>query len=268
MLEYVNLDFVERKKFAQSAHEYLIEHVQEIEFYNLTKTNNNFQLDIFHCCKDMFWFAQKYITPNDIFNNDPNVYNYIYDKNEIQFDKEELLLLQYIIMLFFSYTLYDPFIFNTGIYLLDNTTKYQERILFIVDYLTNLFSDSSVNENLNIIIKESFMFLNSTQFFGESSSFFNFLHPYNYYNSSPQIGLNVYSLCLRPTEFQPSGSCNMSRISSISLKLKIGEKINSIYTNFFLKTPPKIPNYKLIFQTRNFNILRIIGGIGATAYTY
>ena len=110
------------------------------------------------------------------------------------------------------------------------------------------------------------MFFNSTQFIGETYNYFNYLHPFNYYNSTPQIGLNVYSLCLKPIEFQPSGSCNMSRISLITLKLKINEKKNGIYDD--LKSFPILKNYKLIFQTRNFNILRIIGGIGATAYTY
>jgi hypothetical protein len=216
----------------------------------------------------MFWFAQKYITQNDIFNNDPNVYKYIYDIDEIQYDKEDKFLLEYITMLYYPNRLYNPFTFNTGIYLLSNTSKYQERILFTINYLSNLYSQPSANKNLNIIIKESFMFFNSTQFIGEEYVFFNYLHPYNYYNSTPQIGMNVYSLCLKPIEFQPSGSCNMSRISLIALKLKINEKKYSAYEKFFLKSPPILSNYKLIFQTRNFNILRVIGGIGATAYTY
>ncbi len=268
ILEYVYLDLIERRKFAQSAHEYLIEQVQEIEFDNLSKTNNNLQLDLFHCCKDMFWFAQKYSTQYDIFNNDPNVYKYIYDTDEIQYDNEEKILLDYVKMLYFPYKTYNPFTFNTGLYLLSNASKYQGRILFTIDYLTNLFFQPDTNKSLNIIIKESFMFFNSTQLIGETYPFFNYLHPFNYYNATPQIGLNTYSLCLKPIEFQPSGSCNMSRISSIALKLKINDKITSAYAKIFEKSSQKLINYKLIFQTRNFNILRIIGGIGATAYTY
>ena len=269
MLEYVYLDLIERRKFAQSAHEYLIEQVQEIEFDNLTKTNNNFQLDIFHCCKDMYWFAQRYPQQNDIFNNNPNVFSYIYDRDEIEYNNDEIILLEYIKMLYFPYKLFNPFLFNTGIYLLSNNDLYLDRILFIIDYLSNVYLQPMQNKKLDIIIKESFMFFNSTQFIGESFSFFNYLHPYNYYNSTPDLGLNVYSLCLKPIEFQPSGSCNMSRISTITLKLKISDKIFSKYADFFAKkSAPTISKYKLVFQTRNFNILRIIGGIGATAYTY
>jgi hypothetical protein len=268
VLEYVYLDIVERRKFAQSAHEYLIEQVQEIEFDDLNKTNNNFQLDIFHCCKDMYWFAQRYQQQNDIFNNNPDVFNYIYDRDEIQYNNQEIILLDYIKMIYFPNKLFNPFVFNTGVYLLSTIELYLDRILFIVDYLSNLFLQPMKNKSLDIIIKESFMFFNSTQFIGESYSFFNYLHPYNYYNSSPELGLNVYSLCIKPIEFQPSGSCNMSRISLITLKLKIRDKKISKYADFFSKSPPIISKYKLVFQTRNFNILRIIGGIGATAYTY
>ena len=119
MLEYIYLDLVERKKFAQSAHEYLIEQVQELEFDDLTKTNNSFQLDIFHCCKDMFWFAQKYSTQSDLFNNNPNVYEYTYDREQISYSEDEKILFEYIVMLYFPYVKFNPFIFNSGIYLLE-----------------------------------------------------------------------------------------------------------------------------------------------------
>ena len=268
MMEYIYLDLIERRKFAQSAHEYLIEQVQELEFDYLSKTNNNFQLDIFHCCKDMFWFAKKYTNQNDIFNNNPDVYDYLHERKVIEFNNDEKILLNYVLMLYFPYKLYNPFIINEGIYIISNSEKFSDKILLLVDFQNNIFFQPIENRNLDIIIKESYMFLNSTQFFGETSTFFNFLHPYNYYNSTPQLGLNIYSLCLKPVEFQPSGSCNMSRITSVSLKLKINEKKNNLYIDTFSKSIPEISNYKLVFQTRNFNILRIIGGIGATAYTY
>ena len=84
------------------------------------------------------------------------------------------------------------------------------------------------------------------------------------------MGLNSYSLCLNPIEFQPTGSCNFSRISYIGLKLKINNKLEDNFLKQFVDNYNIFldDEYKLIFQTRNFNVLRIIGGIGATAYTY
>lgn len=273
--ELIYLDSIERNKFARSAHEYLIEQVQQIEFNNVSKNNNNIQLDIFHCCKDMFWFIQKIPKPQNIFDKNINVFTYIYPveiptENNIKQDKYDLI--EYYLILNEPITLFNPFKFNQGLYVLNNNLIYFEKIDIIYKYISNrsIFSYSLIT--LNRIILESFFYLNGTQLFGETSNYFNFLQPYAYYNSTPQIGLNIYSFCLNPTEFQPTGSCNMSRISYIGLKLKINEKFNNDFINEFIDQDKDKTyfneEYKLVFQTRNFNVLRIIGGIGATAYTY
>ena len=268
LLEYIYLDTIERKKFAQSSHEYLIEQVQEIEFNKITKSNNTIQLDIFHCCKDMYWFAQKYNDQSDIFNNDINVYKYVYSRYKIQLTEKENDLIQYISMLASSNILFDINKFYNGLYVIQNNIKFLNQFKFLSTYILNQFAHPLLNNTINIIISESYFSLNGIQLTGESSNFYNYLQTYNYYNATPQIGLNTYSLCLKPTEFQPSGSCNMSRISFISLKLKINDKIADEFEDFFAKKTPLVQEYKLVFQTRNYNILRIIGGIGATAYTY
>ena len=270
--ELIYLDSIERNKFARSSHEYLIEQVQQIEFNKISPNNNTIQLDIFHCCKDMFWFVQKVFTPLDIFSKNINAFNYIYP-NEIlenNLDTESLSIYNYSLMLYSSKYLFNPFTFNQGLYVLNNNLKYLELFILFIEYSSNRFIFKSSFIPLNKIILESYFYLNGTQLFGETSNYFNYLQPYSYYNSTPQIGLSTYSFCLSPIEFQPTGSCNMSRISYIGLKLKINEKSEDNFINkFFNKIPIYSKDeYKLIFQTRNFNVLRIIGGIGATAYTY
>ena len=154
-------------------------------------------------------------------------------------------------------------------YVIENNIEYITKSITIGKFIMNTYSFPSINKNMNAIIAESYFNLNGVQLIGETSYFFNYLHPYNYYNATPQIGLNVYSFCLRPTEFQPSGSCNMSRISYIGLKLRINNKKNDDFENLFVTdNVVNKDEYRFIFQTRNFNVLRIIGGIGATAYTY
>lgn len=271
--ELIYLDSIERNKFARSAHEYLIEQVQEIEFNKISSNNNTIQLDIFHCCKDMFWFVQKVSTPRDIFSKNRNVFNYIYPfeiLNNMNVDYNKISILEYSLILYNPKYLFDPFIFNQGLYVLNNNLKYLEQFSLLIQYSSNRFIFPSTFIELNKIILESYFYLNGTQLFGETSNYFNYLQPYAYYNSTPQIGLNTYSFCLSPTEFQPTGSCNMSRISYIGLKLKINDKIKDNFISQFIEELPTYSNdeYKLIFQTRNFNVLRIIGGIGATAYTY
>ena len=278
LLEYVYLDNIERRKFARSAHEYLIEQVQEIEFNKITSTNNTIQLDVFHCCKDMFWFAQKNPSRSDIFSDNPNVFTYIYRRDKITLPQEMQDYFEYVRMINSPYILFNANTYLNGLFVTThnhNNSKSSDEFLFIVDYISNKFAYASENERFNLIIRESYFSLNSIQLIGENYSYFNFLQPYNYYNANPQLGLNVYSFSLKPTEFQPSGACNMSRISFIALKLKINNRqtLNQFESEFQtlnvnLNAPESVDEYKLIFQIRNYNVLRLIGGIGATAYTY
>lgn len=271
LLEYIYLDSIERKKFALSAHEYLIEQVQEIEFDKISTINNTIQLDVFHCCKDMYWFAQKNTSQNDIFNMNLDVFDYTYKRNNIILQNSLQYFVNYSYMFYNPIVLFNPFIFNQGIYIVNNNLKYISNYSFLINSFSNRFVFGTLNSKLNIIIQESYFNLNGVQLIGENYYFFNFLQPYNYYNSTPQLGLNVYSFSLRPTEFQPAGSCNMSRISSIGLKLKINDIGKDELENLSLDNTNRTSifnEYKLIYQIRNYNVLRLIGGIGATAYTY
>lgn len=57
-IDYVFLDTVERKRFAQSSHEYLIETVQVNEFNNINENNYVIRTDFTHPTKFITWFAQ------------------------------------------------------------------------------------------------------------------------------------------------------------------------------------------------------------------
>jgi hypothetical protein len=65
----------------------------------------------------------------------------------------------------------------------------------------------------------------------------------------------VYSFSLRPEEYQPSGTCNFSRIESSHLVR------SPIYTNG-LPTPDVIDLYAV-----NYNIFRVMSGMGGLAYS-
>ncbi len=270
LIEYIYLDSIERNKFAKSAHEYLIEQVQEIEFSQISPTNNTFQLELFHCCKDMYWFIQKNPNINDIFSKNNDVYKYIYQRPDITIPENLQIFINYTKMINDNTTLFNPYLFYEGLYIINNNLKFSETVEVLLNYISNLHIFPSQNDNLNVIILESYFNLNGVQLIGENFSFFNYVQIYNYYNSTPQLGLNTYSFSLKPTEFQPAGACNMSRISFIGLKLKIRAIMTDELENIFIKNTNDIltNEYKLIFQIRNYNILRLIGGIGATAYTY
>jgi len=62
----------------------------------------------------------------------------------------------------------------------------------------------------------------------------------------------VYSFCLKPEEHQPSGTCNFSRIDDVRLE------INSIVGTV---------NTDLHIYAVNYNVLRIMSGMGGLAYS-
>jgi len=255
--EYIYLDNIERKKFAQSAHEYLITQIQEIQFNNISINNNSFVLDFFHCCKDMYWFVVKKFNINDIFNNNINVFSYqLNNNNNINtISNIDNLIQNYANIIYNNYTLFDPINFTKGLFYINNTNY---------NYNYNIINNLIQSTIKNDIIQESYIYMNSTVLIGENINYFNYVQPYNFYNSIPQKGLNIYSFCLNPTETQPSGSCNLSRIPNFSLKLQINNNIDYNNSN----SNNNINDYKLIVQVTNYNVLRFCGGIAATAYTY
>lgn len=59
MIDYIFMEHSERKKFAQSSHEYLIETVQRLKFKDILQDNVHLKLDFRHPCKEIIWIAQK-----------------------------------------------------------------------------------------------------------------------------------------------------------------------------------------------------------------
>lgn len=60
LIDYIYLDTSERRRFAQSSHEYLIEQLQVLEQTNITQPNFQFNLNNFvYPSKELIWVAQK-----------------------------------------------------------------------------------------------------------------------------------------------------------------------------------------------------------------
>lgn len=78
-VDYIYLDGLERRKFAQSAHEYLIETTQ-VFFDTLNTLTYSVHLDFTHPCKEVIFFFQKEAYRNDITGKNNNDYiNYAID---------------------------------------------------------------------------------------------------------------------------------------------------------------------------------------------
>jgi len=98
--------------------------------------------------------------------------------------------------------------------------------------------------------------LNGNDRFSERpGSYFNLIQPYQHHENVPENpGINVYSFALKPEEHQPSGTLNMSRIDTAVLNLN-GLKL------------PHVSNTLLHVYAVNYNVLRILSGMGGLAYS-
>lgn len=276
LAEYIYLDSIERKKFAQSAHEYLITQVQELEFNNITINNNSFVLDFFHCCKDIYWQVVKNKNYRDIFNNiiDSNTFSVI---NKITYTGNQITINDYIRTVYKPTYYFNPNYFIVGRSLFNNRLYIDEFYKLITTYVIDTYD---LYKTRFPLIKSSVLYLNSTVLIGEDSNFFNYVIPYKYYNASPEQGIFSYSFALNPTQTQPSGTINLSRIPSFQLRVILNDNAIELIKNISSKnikdninTVNKTSlndetNFKLVVQVTNFNVLRVIGGISATAYSY
>ena len=98
--------------------------------------------------------------------------------------------------------------------------------------------------------------LNGQDRFSErEGTYFSWVQPYQAHTRNPDEGINVYSFALRPEEHQPSGTCNFSRIDNATLQLVLSNA-----------TVEGTKTAKVRVYATNYNVLRIMSGMGGLAY--
>ena len=99
--------------------------------------------------------------------------------------------------------------------------------------------------------------LNGQDRFSErEGSYFDLVQPFFAHTRTPDTGINVYSFALRPEEHQPSGTCNFSRIDNATLQLVLSNA-----------TVQGTSTAKVRVYATNYNVLRIMSGMGGLAYS-
>ena len=106
---------------------------------------------------------------------------------------------------------------------------------------------------VNNIMTSAILKLNGhDRFESQPTGYFSQVQPFQHHtSSSDNDGVYVYSFALNPEEHQPSGSCNFSRIDNAEL---------SVVTD---DTPCTGCNVYAV----NYNVLRIMSGMGGLAYS-
>ena len=300
-LDYIYLDVDERRRFAQESHEYLIDQVQRGIPQTITTASARIDLTLNHPVKELVWVfqdARKSDCGSDVSVNVGYTQQFSYDdivnRCRLQLNGQDRFDERYgdyfykvqpyqhhsggafwptigasvqnaqtpstayanigsgsILGNVLTVTSYSPSGSNlpitegmliTGTGVPANT--------YIVDYGTGAGGTGTYQISTNV-----------GQISVATSSMYGY--PANVQQDSAGVinPINVYSFAINPEEHQPSGTCNFSRIDNTTL---VFDSVQSTGAGTF---PSK--NYPYYFRSYavNYNIFRIMSGMGGLAYS-
>ena len=117
---------------------------------------------------------------------------------------------------------------------------------------TNRDGDNQYVLSKNPVTSAKIQLNGNDRFAERRGSYFNLVQPYQHHEYTPTIfnnGINTYSFAIKPEEHQPSGTLNMSRIDTAVLNIA-----SSVSGTIYIFTV-------------NYNVLRILSGMGGLAYS-
>lgn len=210
LIDYVYLDTLERRRFAKSGLEYMIDIVDEMKINNLISSDQDIKLNFMGCSRELIWRANKN--------------SYIQDNSNL-------------IKMPFNYS-YTP-------------------------------------QGVGNPINDSVLILNSYDRFEMlSQNYFNYIQPYQSHTRTPSDGVNMYSFCLYPQEYQTCGTLNFSRFINPRLTFKINKKmfkynLSDVNPNIEPNTILDIEHtttVNIIIYSIRTTIIRFIGGMCGFAF--
>ncbi len=213
--QYVYLDTEERRRFAQKPHEYLIEQVQHT---GTDSMQTQIRLSYNHPVKVMHWcITQGSSDGNSLWN--------LTTKSNIHLETD-------------STDVTGPISIMSGAPFLK----------------PEVGDDQFVEESAGPMAGRTFkLVLNGQDRFKEQDGkFFNQVQPFWHLPGNPYPGIYTYSFALKPTEHQPTGTCNFSRIDNAQVQYS---------------TVNGLTGYVQDMYVVNYNVLRIQGGMGGTAFS-
>ena len=251
-VDYIYLDTDERRRFAQVSHEYLIEQLQFTGDESVSSVSNKIKLNFNHPCKELVWVVQKddHVDSSKM-TNGKQWFNYTDAidktwKTGTPVDPFGGGLVNYNLQLS---NLNDSTIDTAG----DTTLSFENS-----DGLTTgtYLAMSEVDNGFNPVLSAKLQLNGHDRFSERLGRYFNLVQPYQHHTNVPATGINVYSFGLKPEEHQPSGTCNMSRIDNATLQLTLTAA-----------TVSGNSDAKVRVYATNYNVLRIMSGMGGLAYS-
>jgi hypothetical protein len=262
-VDYIYLDTDERRRFAQVSHEYLIEQLQFTGDESVSSTSQKIKLNFNHPCKELIWVVQM---DSAINTNAPTGalvagrqwFNYTDQVDASPYGQSDPLSINDIMDGVIDTA---PSAGNAAPSSLTFGAG-GNGVPTGIGFGTGanhagLLSDSNKAYDLgqNPVERAKLQLNGHDRFSEREGRYFNLVQPYQHHTNIPAVGVNVYSFGLKPEEHQPSGTCNMSRIDSATLHLTLSNAIAS-------DSPAKVRVY-----ATNYNVLRIMSGMGGLAYS-
>ena len=271
--EYIYLDTEERRRFAQVTHEYLIEQVQREEHYVTNGSPNSFRLAFNHPVKELI-FCADWGENRDVTNMWPDLkangtYCGYSSADSTDFSKD-------------SVAGWLPGIGS------DDTTvslKLNNHDRFSADKPLYYFTRYQAHKHHSGPVQ---LYSHNPQIVGGEGHYQAGGCSHTQVNNELnriQDSIGVYSFALKPEEHQPSGSCNFSRIDNCMLSFKNlhlnpssqdiqafcnahqlqgGGASHHPALGDYANIPPKST---MIIYAINYNVLRIMSGMGGLAYS-
>ena len=279
-IDYIYLDTEERRKYAQVSHEYLVDQVQFTGDESTQNTNYKVKLNFNHPCKELVWVVQPLDNITDVqgglvnpatakFNTVPYGKQWFNFTDAYNDDAQEFSDLVHILAgagggtnaVAHSYS-YHPSSYIKGYGSTDSVNV----------------TTPAIEQNMSMEIKNTETGMNPVawakiqlnghdRFTGRDGRYFNLVQPYQHHTNVPSMGINVYSFALLPEEHQPSGTCNMSRIDNATLQLTLTPNSVSYPTPAYTGAPTGSRNVNIKVFAVNYNVLRIMSGMGGLAYS-
>jgi hypothetical protein len=91
------------------------------------------------------------------------------------------------------------------------------------------------------------------RFYRRNARYFRITEPYQHHTNVPNDYIYLFSFSLKPEDEQPSGTLNASKIDDITMNLEMNPLT-------------LIDERSISFYATNYNVLRIVGGLGGLAF--
>jgi hypothetical protein len=228
--------------FAQTSHEYLIEQVQFNLFQGLKAGPNYLETTFNHPVKEVIWFLTM-----DNLDQTNDWYNFSGLQDYLSFQYWQSNLKYYNLQHF-----NEPLLS----YIKENFTDYVNSVKAQSVYkLAPQQAQTYFGDFYSIMESAQPVFNNNDRMEIEDHDFYQNLQLFKYHSGISKQGIYILSFAFKPEEHQPSGTQNFSRLDYQEFRINI------------FNTYPIEDRFNCYMYAINYNVFRIIGGMGSTVFS-